>query len=102
MPFPKMKCCRPMFGGSSPRIKFTTDPNSGIVSESVVPNNIPLPDRMNHKIGNMIKAGVMLKEVNTRVVTNSSPDEVNKYVDDVFKASVKSKDDSNSNKKDDE
>lgn len=103
MPFPKVKFCHCVPGGSSPRLKLITDPDSGIVTESVVPNNSPLPDRKYNKIGNLVKAGVMLKEVTTKVVVNTTPDEVNKYVDAVFTALPKSKDDSkNSNKKDDE
>lgn len=100
MPFPNVKFCQCVSRGSSPRLRMDTDDESGIAVERFEPNNKPLPDKEFFMIGNMVKAGVTLKEVNTKILQDDSPDAVNKYVDEVFTPSKNSDVQPSNNKED--
>lgn len=70
MPFPRLKVRFNGSFGSCPRQTEVTDPETGVVSFVDEPCNKPLPDASMFEIDNMVKAGVHLDEVNTKILSS--------------------------------
>lgn len=70
MPFPRLKVRFNGSFGSCPRETTVTDPETGIVSIVEKPCNEPLPDASMFEINNLVKAGVHLDEVNTKILSS--------------------------------
>lgn len=70
MPFPKRHIKLITGYGTSPRSKYITDEETGIIQEVVQACNKTLPKPELFKIKNQIKAGITLNEVPTKVVSN--------------------------------
>ena len=70
MPFPSFKISVNGSFGSCQREVQVTDPDTGIVTTAMEDCNKKLPDASMFQINNMIKAGVSLDEVNTKILSS--------------------------------
>lgn len=68
MPFPRLKVRHAGSFGSCQRESSVTDSETGIVTTVMVDCNKPLPAAEMFEISNMVKAGVHLDEVNTKIL----------------------------------
>lgn len=87
MPFPRLKIRHNGGFGSCSRESSVTDPETGVVSTVMVDCNKPLPDAEMFDVSNMVKAGVTLDEVNTRILSSGVDTQA---LSEAIKASVKS------------
>lgn len=84
MPFPKLNIQTPQSKSYNKKIKTHTDEITGIVTESYVDANENLPNAEMFSISNQLKAGVDLKEVNTKIVSNNNINELNEVINEKF------------------
>lgn len=68
MPFPVNKVVFYRGFGSCARETSVVDKDTGVVTTSIEPCNVKLPDAEMFEIQNQIKAGVTLDEVNTNIL----------------------------------
>lgn len=87
MPFPKCKIRHVGSFGSCQRESSVTDEETGVVTTVMVDCNKPLPAAEMFEISNMMKAGVHLDEVNTKILSSGIDTEA---LTEAVKTSVKS------------
>lgn len=85
--FPNLKVHFVTPTGTSPRLRFAADEESGIVETRVVPCNVPLPSADMFDVVKMAKAGITLKEVNTKVLSDS--DSLDSFIEKSIKSNSK-------------
>lgn len=90
MPFRKQNIMKRTNSGTCKTVTIYTDEVTGIKSEKLEDCNKTLPDKEIFKISNQIKAGVPLKEINTKIITPTAQ-EINKAIENtpIKKAEVK-------------
>lgn len=92
MPFPRLKVRFNGNFGSCARETTVTDPETGVVSTVMEDCNKPLPDSSMFQINNLVKAGVTLDEVNTKILSSGIDTEAfTSAVETVKKSTTKKK-----------
>lgn len=72
MPFPKNNVQFKQSFGSCPIVTTIEDESTGVLTEVTKSCNEKLPDAENFEIANQLKAGVAIKEVNTKILSNQN------------------------------